>query len=413
MKDKTNKSNKKWLVGYIIWWVGVVLIILSIFTPWWAFGSGVAGNDGYLKLTISPFHGPSIDTPIGSLMEYLAPELKMVSFLIMLPVLIPLIFGILYGIYSGIRRRVSRKIFIAPLWTLVSLVNWFMYYYSVSYLLSLVGFDIPPSGSFDFTYEEYELVNASWGWGIGMYISIISIVVLFSAGYIMRSSLLPKNKDLDKTMEMSPHSIFLILFGIASVLFGVILLVIGSSLFNTPNYGGLFPIIGGTIIFGMAYIGRKEFFVCPRCECPVEVNNIKDKYVCKVCKLNLITNETESEVDDSKNILEKTYDKSREMVDKGIKKTEGTAREVKMEFDEFKGEQKQNLSRMHNKLEKGIDFPIPEKEKNQDQISESNQNPSFSKVNKNPGKPCPDCGSPMRFVKQYSRWWCDSCEEYH
>jgi len=25
---------------------------------------------------------------------------------------------------------------------------------------------------------------------------------------------------------------------------------------------------------------------------------------------------------------------------------------------------------------------------------------------------CPKCGSPMRYIAQYKRWWCDTCRQY-
>ncbi len=28
------------------------------------------------------------------------------------------------------------------------------------------------------------------------------------------------------------------------------------------------------------------------------------------------------------------------------------------------------------------------------------------------GQTCPSCGSPMRWVQQYNRWWCDNCRDY-
>ncbi|MBS3781437.1 MAG: hypothetical protein KGY66_05055 [Candidatus Thermoplasmatota archaeon] len=28
------------------------------------------------------------------------------------------------------------------------------------------------------------------------------------------------------------------------------------------------------------------------------------------------------------------------------------------------------------------------------------------------GKPCPDCDSPMRWITEHNRWFCDSCREY-
>ncbi len=28
------------------------------------------------------------------------------------------------------------------------------------------------------------------------------------------------------------------------------------------------------------------------------------------------------------------------------------------------------------------------------------------------GKPCPDCGTPMRYVKDHDEWYCESCNQY-
>jgi len=29
-----------------------------------------------------------------------------------------------------------------------------------------------------------------------------------------------------------------------------------------------------------------------------------------------------------------------------------------------------------------------------------------------PGKPCPDCESGMRWIKEYNRWYCEKCKKY-
>jgi len=40
------------------------------------------------------------------------------------------------------------------------------------------------------------------------------------------------------------------------------------------------------------------------------------------------------------------------------------------------------------------------------------QGSSTQQTQRQDGKPCPECDTPMRFVQQYDRWYCDNCEKY-
>ncbi|MBS3782047.1 MAG: hypothetical protein KGY66_08565 [Candidatus Thermoplasmatota archaeon] len=52
-----------------------------------------------------------------------------------------------------------------------------------------------------------------------------------------------------------------------------------------------------------------------------------------------------------------------------------------------------------------------EKQTTGDQPSQQQQRQSPPPSQK-PSKNCPDCGGQMRYIEEYNRWYCDSCQEY-
>ncbi len=287
---KSSDHKKKWNISYIIWWIGVILIITSIFLPWWSFEAAVEGEDideqASIEMGVRPWDGPYLETPVGDLQQLADPYVTAVSVAIILPLLLPLIFGGLYGIYAAARRRVSKKLMVAPFWIVVALITWFSYYYTNSYLLSEIGLDIPATGSETLELEGYTLASASWGWGLGFYLAIAAVILLLASSMMMRKYKLPSNNSLKTKKKFSAHSGLLILFGIIYLLFGITIFWLTTQL-PIPSTGAFFPMASGVVIFGMSYCAFDEFYRCPDCGDGIEIDDVKDDYMCSVCNESL------------------------------------------------------------------------------------------------------------------------------
>ncbi len=287
----SSKENKtKWNISYVLWWIGILLVIGSIFLPWWALQADVEGADvdgsPIFEIGVKPFRGPYLNTPVVGLQDIASIYVTAISQAIMLPLLIPLIFTSLYGIYSGIRRRVSKKMLVAPFWLIVAIITWFSYYHATSSLLSQIGLDIPATGSETLSLGDYTLASASWGWGFGFYFSIFAAALLFTSSYLMRKYKLPSGSSLKIKREFSIHSFLLVVFAFGYIFLGILIIVF-TRLLPIPSTGAIFPLVSGVVIFGMARCASKEFYKCPKCGGFIKINNVKDDYICETCRTSL------------------------------------------------------------------------------------------------------------------------------
>ncbi len=287
-----NKKKKKWYFFYALYWIGLILILVSILTPWWSFSAQVENEEieepTDFEMGIKPTGG-YVETPVGDLTNKLGPKVKAISILIALPLLLPLGFTFLDGLYTGGFRIISRRLYVTPLWSLVALINWMTYYYTISTALSEIGFDIPPTGSYTVEFEGYTFASASWGWGIGMYVAIIALILMIGSAFLMRKIRF-KKVDIKRTENsLSITSIGFIFFGLISLLFGLLILALSSMLsklaifVEIPIFGGIFPIISAAIFFGMAVLSRKEYIKCKNCNNNIRMKKFTGNLKCDMC----------------------------------------------------------------------------------------------------------------------------------
>lgn len=370
--DISDYQKKKYYIFYSIYWLALILIIVSIFMPWWSFSSYVEGEgvDGVaeLEMGLAP-DGGFIDTPVGDLTEMLGPEIAAVSMLIALPLLLPLIFTVVDGLYNGFGRIVSKRLFVTPLWVLVALLNWMAYYYTVSTGLSMVGLDIPPTGSESLEFEEYTLAGASWGWGNGMYLAIAAFAIMMLSAFMMRKYRFD-NVDISKSdisYSFTLHSALFVILGVLSWIYSI-LLGQGSRVLGAPEAGAFFPFFSALVFFAMAALSRKSFLVCEKCREKTRLWKFYDRAECRNCgDVKTFSERVKGEGDKIKNKVEQVDENSPDL--KVLKKSK-----------------------------KEVENMVPDKEK------ESIPPP--------PPEECSVCGEDMEYVKEYDDWYCWNCETY-
>jgi len=401
----SSEHKKKWYLAYVLWWIGIIFILASIFLPWWSFESSVQGGDlaeaSFLEMGVRPLDGPYLNTPVGDLQQLADPYVTAISVAIILPLLVPLVLGGVYGIYSAARRRVSKKTMVAPLWAVVAFITWFSYYYANSYLLSEIGLDIPARGSETLELEGYTLASASWGWGYGFYLAVGAIILLIASSVLMRKYKLPSNASLEIKRNFSAHSAVLLLFGIGYMIFGITIIVLTSNL-PIPSIGALFPLISGIIIFGMSYCATDEYYVCPDCGEYIEINDINDDYICGNCNESLYSFDVSQKETKTKKI-------AKNIVDEGNKFGE-TVEKTSKDFYEDPKEQFKNDSYTETTEKKQ---PIPPPPSNLEKTKERKDIPTSPNLESKEGEKkyeyryCPYCGYNIQENFQY----CPKCGE--
>lgn len=208
--------------------VGSVLILLSLFLPWWSLNSSVVnGRDALFSFSIGPV-GMAVNTIVGNPSALLAPLFFAVTILF-IPISTSLFLGAFNGIYCLFRKRIGVRILIAPLWSTIAIVWWFTYFLLVYNFFGSLGLNIQPTGSASISWKSYQLVGANWGWDAGLWIAIAGCIVLFAAGLNSTLNLRAAQATaLKPEMRFSFHSIGLLLLASVNLLLMIGLLALFS-----------------------------------------------------------------------------------------------------------------------------------------------------------------------------------------
>jgi hypothetical protein len=252
-------SLHKWL--YL---VGGLLAVVSIFLPWWSLhadGGSIATNQGSVSLASFDFGigptGANIQVQLtGRSVPIVDPTglLAVISIIIafaLFPVSTSLVLAFVNGVYCPLRNRIGQRLLVAPLWILIALFWWFFYFFSID---NALGGNLQPTGAANVALGKYRLGTVTWGWGLGLWLAIVS-VVLFVAAFGF-SSLLTGRRRSSVGKRMGFHSIGLLILGSLNLVFAFGLLLL-ASIFG--SFGpGAFLMVPPVLLFGMAFLARTE-----------------------------------------------------------------------------------------------------------------------------------------------------------
>lgn len=247
-----------------IYFIAGLIAIASVFLPWWslhATGGNVITNQGVKPLA-------SFDLGVGPTGVNVAVQLtgqsvpiadptgllSVVSLLIaiiVIPVSASLVLAFVNGIYCPIRNRKGDRLLIAPLWIVIALIWWFSYFLALN---SAFGGALQPTGTTNIVLGKYMLGTVTWGWGSGLWVATIAIVIFFVASAISDWATLPQAARTMRTLGF--HSVGLFVIAIFNALANVVLILL-ASIFggSTTSLLVLVPVI---LLFGMAFLARRE-----------------------------------------------------------------------------------------------------------------------------------------------------------
>ncbi len=200
--------------------VGAILVVASVILPWWGLHSSVVnGSQTLFDFTIGPL-GVGVQV-VGFDPSNLLSELKVVYLAItiaMLPISISLGLAAFNGFYCAARRRRGSRVFVAPLWAVIALFWWFFYFLLLYSLFSTMGLDIPISGSRDVTWQSFQLLGASWGWELGLWMAIAGVVVMFIGGALSIKSAKLEPVPSEVRLTFGLHSVGLLVIGVFNII---------------------------------------------------------------------------------------------------------------------------------------------------------------------------------------------------
>jgi hypothetical protein len=158
-------------------------VIGSLFLPWWSLHSSIVnGQDALFSFTIGPL-GIAINTIVGDPRALLAPleVVYIIVTILFIPISSSLGLAAFNGVYCIIRKRSGVRILVAPLWGIIAILWWLIYFLVVYSFFNALGLQIQPTGSASITWGSYQLAGAAWGWDTGLWIGIAGTMILFAA----------------------------------------------------------------------------------------------------------------------------------------------------------------------------------------------------------------------------------------
>ena len=244
-------------VASLILLVGSIGALASIFLPWWSLNANaVNGQADLFSFEIGP-SGFGIKSGICDIPIMLGPmeDLNIIVGIAMLPISISLFFGFFNGVYCLARKRHTIRVFVGPLWDVIGLFWWFFYWFALYSLFKSAGLDIPPTGSYDISWAGYQLVGVSWGWSTGLYLALVSIVLMFVASFLIvysskKAELIQGAPSSEVKKVLGFHSIGLILIAVLNLLAALLAMYVS-------NFGSLI-FIPTILLFVMAFLARSE-----------------------------------------------------------------------------------------------------------------------------------------------------------
>lgn len=241
--------------GNIGLFLGSVLVVVSLLVPWWSLHSSIVnGQQALFDFTIGPL-GIGIGTIVGDPRTLLAglQAFYVLVTVALLPVSVSLGLGAFNGVYCALRGRRGVRVLIAPLWVIIGLVWWAFYFLVVYSLFSDLGLNIPATGSADVTWQGYQLIGATWGWDVGLWLGIAGAVVLFAgAALSFRGARAAVPTREGTKLAFGFHGIGLLLLALLNL--GAMALLLASLRDNGIAWLVLVPVI---LLFAMAFFARR------------------------------------------------------------------------------------------------------------------------------------------------------------
>ncbi len=234
---------------------GSTLVVVSLMVPWWSLHSSIVnGRQALFDFAIGPL-GMSIDTIVGDPRTLLA-GLQVFYVLVtiaLLPVSVSLGLAAFHGVYCPLRSRRGVRVLIAPLWGVIGLSWWAFYFLLVFSFFSDLGLNIPPTGSADVTWQSYQLVGATWGWDVGLWLGIAGTAVLFvGAALSFRGAKAAVPTPEGTRLAFGFHGTGLLLLGLLNL--GALALLLASLRDNGTAWLILAPTF---LLFAMALFARR------------------------------------------------------------------------------------------------------------------------------------------------------------
>ncbi len=234
---------------------GSVAVLASLLVPWWSLHSSlVNGQQALFDFTIGPL-GVSINA-LGVDPAKLLAGLQAFYVLVtiaLLPVSVSLGLGVFHGVYCALRGRRGVRVLLAPLWAVIGLIWWAFYFLLVYSLFADLGLNIPPTGSADVTWQGYQLVGATWGWDLGLWLGIAGTVVLFAgAALSFRGARATRPVPEGTKLAFGFHGIGLFLLAFLNL--GAMALLLASLKDNGIAWLVLAPVL---LLFAMAFFARR------------------------------------------------------------------------------------------------------------------------------------------------------------
>ena len=234
---------------------GSALVVVSLMVPWWSLHSSIVnGQQALFDFAISPL-GMSIETAVGDPRTLLAglQAFYVLVTVALLPVSVSLGLAVFHGVYCPLRGRRGVRVLIAPLWSVIGLFWWAFYFFLVYYFFADLGLNIPPTGSADVTWQSYQLVGATWGWDLGLWLGIAGTVVLFAgAALSLRGAKVAAPMPEGTKLALGFHGIGLILLALLNL--GAMALLLASLRNNGIAWLLLVPVL---LLFAMAFFARR------------------------------------------------------------------------------------------------------------------------------------------------------------
>lgn len=234
---------------------GSFLVVASIFLPWWSLHSSVVnGQQALFDFTIGP-SGMGINTIVGDPRTLLA-ELQVVYVIVtiaLLPISVSLGLAAFHGAYCALRGRRGVRVLIGPLWAVIALFWWTFYFLLVYGFFEALGLTIPPTGSADVSWQGYQLVGATWGWDVGLWLAIAGTGVLSAgAALSMRGARAQVPLPEGTRLAFGFHGVGLILLALANL--GAMELMLASLPGSAIAWLILVPVV---LLFAMAFFARR------------------------------------------------------------------------------------------------------------------------------------------------------------